>query len=374
MTNPSEKKLSIFLPSLMGGGAERVMVVLANEFIARGFSVDLVLAKAVGPYLADLHPAVQIIDLDAKRLILSIGPLIKYIRRERPRVMLSALVSANIIAVISRALSRWRFRLVISERAVSSVALRDNPLFRAKLMPFLMRLTYFRADKIIAVASGVENDLVENFKLSRDKISVIYNPVVTSRLIELSREEVNHEWFDNEHVPVIISAGRLTSQKNFNLLIRSFALLSETQNARLVILGSGELLNDLQQLAVDLKVIDKILFAGFVDNPFSWFRKASLFVLSSDYEGLPGALIQAMACGTPVVSTDCPSGPREILENGRWGRLVPVGDVSALSKAMCNTLLQKNNPLVTTRAQFFDVCHGVDSYGKALGLIKTDFL
>ncbi|MDB3936588.1 glycosyltransferase [bacterium] len=372
MTNPSVKKLSIFLPSLMGGGAERVMVVLANEFIARGFSVDLVLVKVVGPYLADLHPAVQIIDLDAKRLILSIGPLIKYIRTERPRVMLSALVSANIIAVISRALSRWQFKLVISERAVSSVALRNNPLFKAKLIPFLMRMTYFRADKIIAVASGVEDDLVENFKLSRDKISVIYNPVVTSRLVELSREEVNHEWFDNENVPVIVSAGRLTSQKNFNLLIRSFALLLETQNARLVILGSGQLLNDLQQLAIDLKVIDKILFAGFVDNPFSWFRKASLFVLSSDYEGLPGALIQAMACGTPVVSTDCPSGPREILENGKWGRLVPVGDVSALSKAMRNTLLQKNNPLVTTRAQFFDVRQGVDSYGKALGLIKTD--
>ncbi len=363
------RKLSIFIPSLMGGGAERVIVILANEISQRGIAVDLVLSRSIGPYLADVHPSVNIVDLGSKRLFFSIIPLVKYIQMEKPKVMLTALNTANIIAIIARIISRVKFKLVISERAVTSVAIKDNPLMRSKLVPFLMRITYQKADAIVAVSFGVLDDLINNFKMSSKKIYVVYNPVVTSQLIKLSNEKFDHEWFENEEVPVILSIGRLTSQKNFTLLIRAFSLLLKSREVRLIILGKGELQKELESLAIELNIRDKVSFPGFVKNPFMWMKNSSLFVLSSDYEGLPGTLIQAMACGTPVVSTDCPSGPKEILENGKWGKLVPMKDVESLSKAMAVTLDEEAHPDVALRAQYFDVSHGVEGYLKVLGLI-----
>ena len=367
--NGFKKRLSIFIPSLMGGGAERVMVILANEFYLRGVNVDLVLSKSIGPYLLDIHPGVRIVNLNSKRLFFSIIPLVKYMREERPKVMLTALNTANVIAIIARIISRVKFKLVISERAVTSDAIKDNPLMRAKLVPFLMRMTYQKADAIVAVSFGVSDDLVNKFNLSNKNIHVVYNPVVTKQLIKLSNEKFDHEWFGNEKVPVILAVGRLTSQKNFALLIKSFSLLLKNREARLIILGKGELQKELENLTIELNIRDKVSFPSFVKNPFMWMKNSSLFVLSSDYEGLPGTLIQAMACGTPVVSTDCPSGPKEILENGQWGRLVPMRNVEALSQAMMKTLDEDTHPDVALRAQYFDVNHGVDGYLKVLGLI-----
>ena len=353
----------------MGGGAERVMVILANEFCSRGVNVDLVLSKSIGPYLSDVHPSIRIVNLNSKRLFFSIVPLVKYMREEKPKVMLTALNTANVIAIIARIISRVKFRLVVSERAVTSVAIKDNPLMRAKLVPFLMRMTYSKADAIVAVSIGVSDDLINKFKLPSKNIHVVYNPVVTSQLIKLSNEKFDHEWFENEEVPVILSIGRLTSQKNFTLLIKAFSLLLKSCEARLIILGKGELQKELENLTIELNIWDKVSFPGFVKNPFMWMKNSSLFVLSSDYEGLPGTLIQAMACGTPVVSTDCPSGPKEILENGQWGRLVPMRDVESLSRAMVATLDEEAHPDVALRAQYFDVNHGVEGYLKILGLI-----
>jgi len=358
----------------MGGGAERSMVILANGLISRGISVDMVLSKAEGPYLIDLDPKIQVIDLKSKRLTFSIIPLVKYIKKEKPQVMLSALNSANIIALIARMISRLSFRLVVSERAATSIALADNPLLRTNLIPFLMRSTYRKADEIIVVSSGVKRDLIENIGISGTKISVVYNPVVTDNLIELSNKTVKHEWLENSDIPVILSAGRLNSQKNYPLLMNAFSLLLEVRDARLIILGEGALREDLEGLARDLKISKKVDLPGFVNNPYAWFRKANLFVLSSDYEGLPGALIQAMACGTPVVSTDCPSGPSEILEAGKWGRLVPMNDKFALFMAMRDTLNEKINPEVLKRAQFFNVDNGLDGYQKILGLSGNSVL
>ena len=363
------RKLSIFIPSLMGGGAERIIVILANEISKRGIAVDLVLSKSIGPYLSDVHPSIRIVNLNSKRLLFSIVPLDKYMREEKPKVMLTALNTANVIAIIARIISRVKFRLIVSERAVTSVAIKDNPLMRAKLMPFLMRMTYQKADAIVAVSFGVADDLVNKFKMPSKNIHVVYNPVVTSQLIKLSNEKFEHEWFENEEVPVILSIGRLTSQKNFTLLIKAFSLLLKSREARLIILGKGELQKELENLTIELNIRDKVSFPSFVKNPFMWMKNSSLFVLSSDYEGLPGTLIQAMACGTPVVSTDCPSGPKEILENGQWGRLVPMRDVESLSRAMAATLDEEAHPDVALRAQYFDVNHGVDGYLKVLGLI-----
>jgi len=366
MGDQPNKKLTIFLPTLMGGGAEKVMVTLANEFVERGIDVDLVLAKAQGPYLSQIDQRIMIVDLKSNKQIFCLLGLLKYLRKERPSVMLSALSTANIIAVLARLLSRISFRLVISERAVSSVALQDNRSYQARFLPFLMRLAYPLADAVVAVARGVADDLILNFNVNPARVNVVYNPVVTTELIELSGNRCEHESFDEPGMSVVLSVGRLTSQKNFNLLIRAFSELSNTHNVCLVILGEGELKLELIGLAKALGIASKVYFPGFVLNPFMWMRRASVFVLSSDYEGLPGALIQAMACGTPVVSTDCQSGPSEILENGKWGRLVAVDDSKALSKAIMETLVDKTPPDVKFRAQYFDVKHGVDGYQKIL--------
>ena len=362
------KSLTIFIPSLMGGGAEKVIVNIANGLTSRGVKVDLVLVNAVGPYLQDLDINIKIIDLNVKRLSLSLIPLIKYLRSAKPQIVFSALTSANIIMLLARILSRQSFKLTISERAVSSAALNDNKLKRVKISSFLMKFLYPHADSIIAVAKGVAEDLINNFGIPPNMIKVIYNPVVTDKLKLLSKEKLTHNWFVGSDVPVITAMGRLTSQKNFKLLLYAFAEVLKFKNARLVILGSGEQDKELIALSKDLKIETNFLLPGFVNNPYSWLKNSSLFVLSSDYEGLPGSLIQAMACGTPVVSTNCPSGPDEILEGGKWGRLVPVGDVSALASAILGTLADKNVPDVKSRANFFNFEKGVDSYQKALGL------
>jgi len=221
------------------------MVILANEFCLSGVDVDLVLSKSIGPYLSDVHPSIRIVNPNSKRLFFSIIPLVKYMREEKPKVMLTALNTANVIAIIARIISRVKFKLVISERSLTSVAIKDNPLMRSKLVPFLMRMTYKKADAIVAVSFGVSDDLINKFKLPRKNIHVGYNPVVTSQLIKLSNEKFDHEWFEKEEVPVILSIGRLTSQKNFTLLIKAFSLLLKSREARLIILGKGELQKEL---------------------------------------------------------------------------------------------------------------------------------
>lgn len=368
MGDQLNKKLAIFLPNLSGGGAEKVMVILVNGLVERGVDVDLVLGRAQGPYLSGIDQRVRIVDLESNRVLFCIVPLIRYLRKERPGVMLSALITANIVGVMARRLSGVPLRLVLSEHAVSSVALADNPSFLKRIFPVLMRITYPMADLVIAVSHGVADDLTTNFNVSPARVDVVYNPVVTPELLELSKNRAEHKLFDKPDMLVVLSVGRLTSQKNYPLLIRAFAELPNTDKACLVILGEGELKGELVGLAKALGVESKVYFPGFVSNPFMWMRRASVFVLSSDYEGLSMVLIEAMACGTPVVSTDCPSGPSEVLEGGKWGRLVAMNDAAALSKAIMETLVEEKHPDVKSRAQYFDIKRGVDGYRKHLEL------
>ena len=367
MSDAKQKKIAIYIPTLHGGGAERMMVVLANGFTKRGFSVDLVLAKAEGVYLQHVASDVRVVDLNASRVLLSLPNLVRYLRRECPNVMLSALGHANVVAVWSRRLSGMTTKLVLSERNTLSVSHANFATKRERIMPFLMRHAYKQTDGIVAVSTGVADDLSSMIDLPRERIKVVYNPVVTNDLIEQSQEELDHPWFASGQPPVLLAIGRLTNQKGFLSLVHAFSLLMSERFVRLVILGEGELRSELEELVRQKRLSNDVLLPGFVDNPFKWMRNSSLFVLSSLYEGLPGVLIQAMACGTPVVSTDCPSGPSEILDNGRWGRLVPVGDVEALSVAMDETLDEPTHPDVAVRAEFFGVDQAVDGYLEAFG-------
>lgn len=362
------KRIAIYVPSLNGGGAERVMAELANSFATRGHIVDLLLVKVEGPYLAILSPQVNVIDLNSSRALFSIVPLARYFRKYRPAAVLSALDYANVIAICARFVSGCKFRLVISERSNVSASRGMALTLRAKLTRKIMEVSYRKADQIIAVSQGVANDMIDALRLPPNLVRVIYNPIDTDRIRQLSLAPIAHEWLNDPGTPLIVAAGRLNMAKDFPTLIKAFAMLRLEQRAKLIILGEGEQRDALFQLIVELDLEDDVLLFGFVANPFVWMRRASLFVLSSAWEGLPGTLLQAMACGTVVVSTDCHSGPAEILEGGRWGRLVPVGAPAQLADAMTQALCDPIKPDVESRARYFSADRAVDAYAEALAI------
>src|ERR1700733_1819937 len=362
-TNNSQR-ISIFLPSLEGGGAERVMCNLAIEIAERGIPVDLVLAKKIGPYLQDVPPTVRLIDLGSGRLIFCIPKLINYLRSVKPHCLISALSNANVIAIVSHLLAASPAKIIVSERVAINQAQIHIHSLRRRLVPILIRLFYKRADHIVAISHGVADQLATMLGIPHDNIAVIYNPVVNDKLLQKAEEPVNHPWFLPAAPPVIVAAGRLVKQKDFQTLIRAFSLVRKTRVASLMILGEGECRPEVQNLAQQLGIADDVSLPGFVDNPYKYMKGARAFVLSSLYEGFANVIIEAMACGTPIISTNCPSGPSEILENGRWGRLVPVGDVGGLAKAIQNVLDEVSHPDVKSRAAMFSVEKKTDDWFK----------
>jgi len=334
-------KIALFIPTLGGGGAERVILTLAEAFIQHGLKVDVVVSTTRGAYgalRADMPAGARLVDLDTSRLIRSARPLAAYLHRERPDSVLSADAEANCIAVCARALSRARPRLVLSQHTAMSMAAANDPAVRKQWLPFFCRWTYPRADAVVAVSAGVADDLAATIRFPRQRVQVIYNPVITSAMLAKSHEPLEHPWFKPGEPPVVLGVGRLTRQKDFPTLIRAFAILRRQRAARLVILGEGEERRALTDLIEELRVAQDAALPGFVHNPFSYMRAASVFALSSRWEGFGNVVAEALACGTRVVSTDCRSGPAEILEDGKWGTLVPVGEPDALAVAINDAL------------------------------------
>ena len=358
-------QIALFLPNLGGGGAERMMVNLAHGLVSEGIKVDLVLASATGPYLKEVSQDLNIVDLQAQGVLKSIPALAAYLRRTRPRIMLSTLQYANLAALWARRLSGVPTRVFLREANMLSVGGVSSP--KNKLILSLVKRFYPWADSVIAVSDGVGADVGKFTGMDPDKIRTIYNPVVTEELLLKRLEPVPHPWF-TETTPVILGVGRLTEQKGFATLVRAFAELRQTRPARLVILGEGEDRAALQSLVGELGLTQDVDMPGFVDNPFAYMANASVFALSSAWEGLPGVLIQALACGCPVVSTNCPSGPSEVLDGGRYGELVPVGDAGALAAALLRTL---ESPIsaekLTARAQAFSVAASTRAYLEVFG-------
>jgi len=306
------------------------------------------------------------------RSILSSDPLVqciekrgivafeKYMRDGRPDVIFSSHGAANWRILTAR--RRTELSTVVIPWIHGPNAFKKNTRSLARYGRH-RRALYHEADKFIAVSRGVAEETAADLELPMDKIAVIYNPVIDSNLDIQAIQPPDHPWFHSIDIPILLAVGRCTAQKDFATLLRAFARLREQRDARLVILGDGKLKKDLVALAHQLNIDAWVSFPGFVSNPYSFMRYASLFVLSSVLEGLPTVLIEAMACGCPVVSTDCVSGPNEILEGGRWGPLVPVGDDEALAKAM---LVVLNNPIeaaaLRQRAAYFTVERAADKY------------
>jgi glycosyltransferase involved in cell wall biosynthesis len=330
--------IAFFLPSLLGGGAERVIVNLAEGITERGLPVDVVLAAAEGPFLDHLPPQVRLVDLRAGRVLRSLWPLTRYLRRERPRALVSSMSHANLVALWAAKLARRATPVVVTVHNTLSTSTEQQSGLAAGLWPQLLRTFYPWAASVVAVSRGAADDLVRTSGLAPDLVEVIYNPVITPAMLASACQVPGHPWFAPEQPPVILGIGRLTRQKDFPTLIRAFAELRGRRSARLIILGEGEERSALEALAGELGVADDVAFPGFREDVPAYLAKSALFVLSSAWEGLPTVLIEALAAGTRVVATDCPSGPREILQEGRLGALVPVGDSTALAEAMIDAL------------------------------------
>ena len=258
----------------------------------------------------------------------------------------------------------------MTERNTTTAATRRGRTWKRRYLPGLLRHAYPMADAIVAVSDGVADRLARKTGLPRAAIRTVYNPVVVPELPALAAEPVAHPWFRPGGPPVVLGVGRLVEQKDFPTLLRAFALVRQRRPARLVILGDGpaEARRDLEAVAAGLGCAEDLDLPGFVANPFAYMARASVFALSSLHEGLPGALIQALACGCPVVSTDCPSGPSEILEHGRHGRLVPVGDHEALASAILACLDDPSGREErVARAAAFGLERAVDRYLALIG-------
>lgn len=329
--------VAIFLPSLYGGGVERVLVNLTRGLVEQGVSIDLVLVRAEGPYLSLIPPQVRIINLQKSRLIASLPGVVRYLKQNKPATFLTAMEDTNLVALWSRFLAGASTRMVVSVHNTISQEVQNSKQLKRRISPYMVRRFYPMADAVVTVSQGAANDLAR-LGLPKDNIKVIYNPVVTSDLFEKVKDPVDHPWFAPGEPPVIIGIGRLEKQKDFDTLLQAFAKVQQQRPARLMILGEGQARSHLETLAKELGIAEQIALPGFVNNPYAYMSKAAVFVLSSLYEGLPTVLIEAMAAGTKVVSTNCESGPAEILENGRYGKLVPVGDASAMAEAINITL------------------------------------
>jgi glycosyltransferase involved in cell wall biosynthesis len=347
--------VALFLPSLAGGGAERVFVELANEFAARGLRVDLVLASAEGPYIRDVSGSVRVVNLEAPRILRALPALVRYLRAERPSAILSALDHANVVAVLACRLAGGSTRCVISVRSVPTEVYRRADTLRSRILLRFMKLTCRRADAIIANSHAVALDVSKLLAVPVSGIRVIQNPVNLARLEKESRAPLAHEWLSDGAPAIVLGVGSLGPLKDFETLIRAFAIVRQSHACRLVILGEGPERKRLESVGRVIGVGNHVLMPGFVENPFAWMRRARVFVSSSVTEGFPNALVQALALGLPVVSTKSVGGSAELLEDGRWGALVPVGEPRAMAAAIGACL--ESRPVEDVRRRAADFSH-----------------
>lgn len=338
-----------------------MMLNIAGALSARGYTVDLVLVSAEGELLEEVPENVHVTDLAASRVIMSFLPLIQYLKRTSPDALISTITPTNVVAVWALKLASVDTKHIVRvARPESAAAEVQRNTRKERLTARLARRSYPLADEIIAISEGVAQDLAANSSLCR--IHVIYNPVVTEQLKALAEEPVDHAWLDSE-VPVILGVGRLVDQKDFPTLIRAFAKVRETQEARMLILGDGSDRPQLTDLIEQIGLQDDVNLPGFVANPYKYMSRADVFVNSAKHEGFGNVIVEAMMCETPVVATDCLGAPAEILAGGTYGRLVPVGDPQAMADGIIDSLRDPiDKALLRSRAHDFSVDSAIEQY------------
>ena len=367
----SEPPIAIFLEDLGGGGAEKISVTLANGLAAQGHRVDLLMWRAEGPYLAAVAPNVRQINFSAERpagFIKVLRALRHYYQCDQPRILLAQLEKPSLVAIFAALLCGYHAVVPCVHIDLLSYTRHAHRLRRMLLLG-LVFLLYRLVPRIIAVSQGTADGVQRLMGAGCPPLAVIYNGFNLQALADEARQSVAVAWFQNKSVPVIITSGRLVSQKAHDVLVQAFARVVAQQPARLIILGEGAERSALAAQIKQLGLMESVAMPGFVTNPAAWVAKSDVFVLASRNEGLSNVLIEAMAVGTPVVSTDCPSGPREVLGDGRFGRLVKVDDAEALSGAIIATLQSPRGEPSTALAahlEQFTAPHMVMNYLKII--------
>lgn len=334
----NRKPIALFVNSFGGGGAEKIAVMHANGFLAAGNDVDILVERNEGAYRSMLAPGVKVVDLGGTSPVTLLRGMVRYFRNTPPRTIITHLEKPSLIAIVAGLLTGYRKIIPALHVDLNSYAKIDHQ-FRRSVLRYLIAIFYRLAPRNISVSEGCRNSLIPLVGQSfAPRCVTVYNGFELQKLRQESREPVAYPILANKTKPVVISVGRFSDQKNFPLLIRAFAEVRRQHDAALIILGEGHLRETLTELVAYLGLKDDVHMPGFQANPLAWVNKADVYVLSSKSEGLANVLIEALIAGTQVISTDCPSGPREILADGKYGTIVPVDDVKAMAVAISHVL------------------------------------
>lgn len=350
--------LCFFPGMLKAGGVGRVVVNFTKELTDRGLRIDLFLTRKTGVYVSDIPSGVKVYEGGGSAAA-SLLPFARYLRRERPDALYAARPYLNVTALLARKIARVDTQVIASEHA-HFVPGRGLRRLRQAVVTWALRLLYPEADQLVAVSRGVAREMSRRSRIPEDRIRVLHNPVMSDALVERAQDPPDHPWFrGNERV--VIGVGRLVGVKDFGTLIEAFARVGRRRDVKLVILGEGEERRELEALMRRLQLEGVVGLPGHVDHPIAYMARASVVVLSSLREGFSNVLVEAMAVGTPVVATNVPGGPAEILDEGRFGPLVPPGDRDALAAAITRMLDDPpDGAVLRARARTFSVQAAAD--------------
>ena len=361
MHDANLRRIAVVLPDLRPGGAERMHLSMAREWLRRGFQVDLVLMRRHGELLETVPEGAFLVDLGVHQFRRVAGPMRAYVRQRRPSVILAAMWPLTVSATVAARLSGPAPRIVVSDHSMLSESYRDRGTLHRVLLRASLASIYRFCDVRVAVSKGVAADLAALSGLPKERFQVIYNPAAGASAMT-EDGECPAELADLTG-PLILTVGTLKAVKDHQLLIEAFSCLPAGSTATLCILGDGDLRPQLESQIARLGLQGRVLLPGFRADTIAWYRRADLFVLSSRHEGFGNVIVEAMEQGVPVVCTDCPSGPREILCDGQFGRLVPVGDAEALAEAMQMALHEEpDREALKTRARDFSVDKVAEEY------------
>jgi len=362
----NEARIGFLGMTLQQGGIGRNILNLSNRFVELGFDADILVVRTSGAYAEQLSARVPVYRLPTSNRITGLPFLVWYLLSHRPDVLLCSNLRLTRLALLAARFAASKVRIYVNLHNTYSILYAGDPNWDNKVAK--LHKYSIRCDGIIAVSRGVATDFVKLTGVPPELVQDIPNPVITPSVYELSDQPVTHPWLRNKTQPVILAAGRFREQKNFPLLLTAFAALQASLKCRLIILGDGPQRSQLETLITTLSIQDSVSLAGQVANPYNYMKQADLFVLSSNFEGLGNVLVEALALGTPVVSTDCPNGPGEILQDGQYGTLVPVGDAGALTDAMRNSLDVGVRDQAHAAVQRYTAEASADAYLQAMGL------